>query len=447
MLLRLLLLSFLMTLPAASTLQAAEKLTAGGACTSDTNVLDWDTVWQCVSNVWVRAGLFIGTSSDTCDSTKAGKMRYNSPNMEYCNGTAWTVLTDATVSPGLNAPAGTGYFVMSKSTFNGCLAQNITTITHSGTTATVTTAAVHMLSVGMRVVMAGIVVGGTSSAIYNGTFTIATVPTSTSFTYTMGSDPGADPDAGAAGASLVSLTFSTTTVTATTGTAHNLAAGQYIKLIDNQPIAYNGTYVVATVPTSTTFTYTLRSTPAANTAVGSYSTFIGKYCLSNSTYTRDQVCLNELTTNTDWMGYSTANANGKLTQNNVFNFICCRGMPPYATFSFARAGASSIGGATFKGDVDGLGPNDSANWGASNYFGTAQGFWSERYLNSSTQWRTSARSSGEDCNNWSDSTAFRSGVAGNPNNVDATRWYGGTPGNNFTYSCDRLNRIVCWVNP
>lgn len=65
-----------------------------------------------------------------------------------------------------------------------CPALFVTSITASSATATVTTRFAHNLAVGCTVVVAGCDQGQ-----YNGTFTVATVPTPTTFTYTMGSAP------------------------------------------------------------------------------------------------------------------------------------------------------------------------------------------------------------------------------------------------------------------
>lgn len=64
--------------------------------------------------------------------------------------------------------------------------QTISTITQSGTTATLTTAAAHGLSTGALVTVAG-----ATPAAFNGTFNI-TVTGPTTFTYTMASAPGAN---------------------------------------------------------------------------------------------------------------------------------------------------------------------------------------------------------------------------------------------------------------
>ena len=67
----------------------------------------------------------------------------------------------------------------------------VTSVTSSGTTATVTTRFAHNLAVG-----ATIQVSGVDQGAYNGTFTIASVPTPTTLTYTMVGAPGVSPATG-----------------------------------------------------------------------------------------------------------------------------------------------------------------------------------------------------------------------------------------------------------
>lgn len=50
------------------------------------------------------------------------------------------------------------------------------------------------------------------------------------------------------------VTYSNGVATATTASAHGLTAGQYVKISGVDPAAYNGTVVVLTVPSATTFT-------------------------------------------------------------------------------------------------------------------------------------------------------------------------------------------------
>ncbi|HHS8582988.1 TPA: hypothetical protein ACTVA7_005090 [Klebsiella pneumoniae] len=57
------------------------------------------------------------------------------------------------------------------------------------------------------------------------------------------------------------VTYSNGVATATTASAHGLTAGQYVKISGVAPAAYNGTVVVLTVPSATTFTYAPASAP------------------------------------------------------------------------------------------------------------------------------------------------------------------------------------------
>ena len=68
-----------------------------------------------------------------------------------------------------------------------------------------------------------------------------------------------------AGATISSITSSTTTATVTTGSAHGLATNDWISLSGQTTTAYSGTYQI-TVTSTTTFTYTL---PAATTSPAS----------------------------------------------------------------------------------------------------------------------------------------------------------------------------------
>ena len=64
------------------------------------------------------------------------------------------------------------------------------------------------------------------------------------------------------------VTSSGSTVTVTCKFAHGLLPGAYIKVANCDQTAYNGTFLVATVPSSLTFIYTAGSTPSASPATG-----------------------------------------------------------------------------------------------------------------------------------------------------------------------------------
>jgi hypothetical protein len=73
-----------------------------------------------------------------------------------------------------------------------------------------------------------------------------------------------------AGVTISSITNVTTTATLTTATAHGLNTGAYVIVSGATPAAYNGTFTI-TVVDSTSFTYTMLSNPGASASpVGSY---------------------------------------------------------------------------------------------------------------------------------------------------------------------------------
>jgi len=74
---------------------AAESTNVGDSCTGALSRGDWDTIFQCVSSSWKRAPLWLGTSSDTCDSSHAGIIQWNGSDFTGCNGTSWTSLVAA----------------------------------------------------------------------------------------------------------------------------------------------------------------------------------------------------------------------------------------------------------------------------------------------------------------------------------------------------------------
>ena len=170
--------------------------------------------------------------------------------------------------------------ISADSTISGAVtSKTISSITRSGTTATLTTSTAHGLITG-----AVVVISGATSSVYNGTYTI-TVTGSTTFTYVMASDPGGS--ASVVGSYVVtnfiyaditnttayqisSITRSGTTATLTTSTAHGLVTGSSITVSGASPSQYNGTYTI-TVTSATTLTYTMASDPGSSaTANGSY---------------------------------------------------------------------------------------------------------------------------------------------------------------------------------
>jgi hypothetical protein len=71
---------------------------------------------------------------------------------------------------------------------------------------------------------------------------------------------------------IASLSNITTTATVTTATTHNFKVGQSVVVKGATDANFNGTFTIVTVPSLTTFTYTMSGTPAATTLVFSQST-------------------------------------------------------------------------------------------------------------------------------------------------------------------------------
>jgi hypothetical protein len=146
----------------------------------------------------------VGTTAQRDNPAEAGYSRYNSTQewFEGYNGTDWALMGAATSVTGSEIiPVGTtaerdavpapGYFRYNSTIegFEGVTAADgvtISTITKSGTTATLTTATNHGLSTNDYVIISGAV-----SSEYNGTFLI-TVTSVTEFTYVMASTPAAN---------------------------------------------------------------------------------------------------------------------------------------------------------------------------------------------------------------------------------------------------------------
>ena len=167
-----------------------------------------------------------------------------------CNGTDATTFYDGTnwIS---NAPTST--------------AQQVNSITHVGTLATVTTNVAHNLVTGNQIVMSGI-----TPTEYNGTF-IITVTDATHFTYVMATTPATNATANGTAYTISAITNTGTGALVTTASAHNLYTGNIITVTGATPSAYNGTFAI-TRQSATTFTYALITNPGGNaTVVGTYS--------------------------------------------------------------------------------------------------------------------------------------------------------------------------------
>src|SRR5205085_3485035 len=137
----------------------------------------------------------------------------------FSNNIGSTTANGNAIFCGPQGGAGQGeLFTVSFAGKSGTIAGSPTGATEAGTTVTITTNAAHGFVAGQSVVVAGVGVGG-----YNGTFTIAAVPTPTTFTYSAAAGLAASGGGTATVKSAVTLggTFATAgvgTITRTGGT-------------------------------------------------------------------------------------------------------------------------------------------------------------------------------------------------------------------------------------
>lgn len=112
--------------------------------------------------------------------------------------------------------------------------------------------------------------------------------------------------------SIASLANATTTATVTTTVNHNFRVGQSVVVRGATDANFNGTFTILTVPTTTTFTYTMGGTPASTTLANSQSTTT----LSDSTknWTVNQWAGSIVYMNTSGVTATTGAATGQALQ-------------------------------------------------------------------------------------------------------------------------------------
>lgn len=164
---------------------------------------------------------------------------------------------------------------------------NITNKALASEVATLTTSTTHNLTAGQVVTISG--VDGT----FNGTYAVATAPTTTTFTY---AKPGATNVTSAALTASFSINNKArtgTTATLTTSATHNLVVNQTVTIAGVET-ALNGKVVVTGVPSPTTFTYTTASSGTiASAAVSPVGTV--QVALAQALVVNDIICgINEI---------------------------------------------------------------------------------------------------------------------------------------------------------
>jgi hypothetical protein len=137
--------------------------------------------------------------------------------------------------------------------------------TESGNTVTITTAAAHGLVAGQTVTIANV-----GNANYDGTFTVASVPMTTTFTYVNALYSNQSTSGGGT-ATGYGLTESGNAVTVWTTVANELTVNEPVTISGAGVAGYNGTFTITSLPggaNGTTFTYTDTNTGLGNSGGG-----------------------------------------------------------------------------------------------------------------------------------------------------------------------------------
>ncbi|HEX4926286.1 MAG TPA: hypothetical protein VFV50_19485 [Bdellovibrionales bacterium] len=146
-----------------------------------------------------------------------------------------------------------------------------------------------------------------------------------------------------------------------------------------------------------------------------------------------------------WKGKSEA---GTLTPARVRAFLCdsstCQNPLPNTIYIFASAGDSTKGGALFKTDGSGSGPQDAAVWSAATHFGYAGGHWTgPRNVGTATHWgTTSTGAANNSCLGWASGTGGDRGFQGDPTMSNSARWVTGA-----NAGCNTSYYVICIVDP
>jgi hypothetical protein len=132
------------------------------------------------------------------------------------------------------------------------------------TIATGATGATHTLQPGDVVTISGV-----ANAGYNGTFTVTSVPSTRSFTYTNPISGLPRSGGGTITLAVPGLTESGNTVTVHTSAAHGRSVGDIVAVAGAGVAGYNGTFTVTSVPSARSFTYTDPTAGLASSGGGS----------------------------------------------------------------------------------------------------------------------------------------------------------------------------------
>ena len=264
---------------------------------SATRIMTWDSGTKTIvlsgaaASTWVADGWYVGDIFYVSGSLVNNYGPYTISTLTNSNKTI-TTLEAFTSETGNAAPVlivyrkiqiavraptpGTRYYYrFRKYNFNSIAAlgcsndgyiQSVTRVVTLTTTFTLTTTLGHGFIVGQSVVISGF-----SDTAYNGTFTIWTVPSLTTFTIALAhaNDSGGDATSGkiiAAPTTTTNRAVTNNVATLTTAAAHRLLVNQAVVITGLNDATYRGTFHIASVPTATTFTYALTHADEVTTA-------------------------------------------------------------------------------------------------------------------------------------------------------------------------------------
>jgi hypothetical protein len=216
------------------------------------------------------------------------------------------------------------------------IAASPTGATENGFLVTISTSAAHGLSAGQSVTIAGVSVAG-----YNGTFPVVATPSTTQFTYIAGASGLAASGEG---------TASSATATITTTSAHGFVVGQLVTTTGIAVAAYNGTFPITIVPSSTQFTFTATAGGLAASgggtaaAAGSVSAGVHQVCVMFQTR---QGYLTKLGPAASWTASGSKRAvvtNIPTGPSNVIARILCFTGAGGASFFYTGSGGTLFSG-------------------------------------------------------------------------------------------------------
>ena len=212
--------------------------------------------------------------------------------------------------------------------------------------ATLTTLLPHSFIVGDSVTIANV------DATFNGTYTVASIPTTTTFTYAKTAGNVASVNIGAVPYTITSKVLGSNVATLTTSATHALTVGTIV-VVANVDSTFNGTYVVTGI-TSNTFNYALVAANVSTTAASGTATY----------YTSVSTASVGTVTRTRWAGFT------KKASDNVWNLVANISTIPttninysqntYSASSFAATADLAydqlkLGGITIQGSGSGYG--------------------------------------------------------------------------------------------